>query len=318
MEESRRLEEQRMEESRRLEESEKRNEQLRAEKERLMYDLQRRGSPLDDVDARSAIRRGLLAGPCHSSHTSDAGCSGPSDSLPASLPPGPPSSNSSGSVVAPIGSALSWGEADRPESATTAQSIYDEELEQAFADVAESERTPAPGTVEETMSRLHRAIWLAGRPNQEQHLLARCGCASSCSSQAAGQQEAAVLRINVNASPRLNPSALRQKFDELVMCDFTPRHPKDLPTSQWVSYPRLARLFQPHAPSEVWHKGPGNLRQLIVEWYKDDPTFAGLAENAWCKRVKINDPQEHPGSGTSTHHVYKFCFEYTPRHFPGL
>ena len=79
------------EESRRLEE---RNEQLRAEKERLMRDLQRRGNPLDDVDARSAIRRGLLAGPCHSSHTSGAGCPGPSVSLPGSLPPGPPSSNS--------------------------------------------------------------------------------------------------------------------------------------------------------------------------------------------------------------------------------
>ena len=123
---------------------------------------------------------------------------------------------------------------------------------------------------------------------------------------------------NVSASPRRDPSALRQTFDELVMCDFTPRHPTDLPTSQWVSYPQLVRLFKPHTPFEVWHKGPGNLRQLIVEWYKDDPTFAGLAENAWCKRVKINDPQEHPGSGTSSYHVYKFCFEYTPRHFPGL
>ena len=165
------------------------------------------------------------------------------------------------------------------------------------------------------MSRLRRAILFADRPVQG-HLLARSSFASVCSTQAG--QEAAALRINVSASPRRDPSALRQKFDELVMCDFTPRHPKDLPTSQWVSYPRLARLFQPHAPSEVWHKGPGNLRQLIVEWYKGDPTFAGLAENAWCKRVKINDPQEHPGSGTSTHHVYKFCFEYTPRPFPGL
>ena len=148
--------------------------------------------------------------------------------------------------------------------------------------------------------------------------MARFSFASVCLSQAG--QEAAALRINVSASPRRDPSALRQKFDELVMCDFTPRHPTDLPTSQWVSYPRLARLFQPHAPSEVWHKGPGNLRQLIIEWYKDDPTFAGLAQNAWCKRVKSNVPQEHPGtSGTSGRHVYKFCFEYTPRqHFPGL
>lgn len=166
------------------------------------------------------------------------------------------------------------------------------------------------------MSRLHRAISIADRPAQE-HLLARCSFASVCSSQAG--QEAAALRNNVSASaPRRDPSALRQKFDELVMCDFTLRHPRGLPTSQWVSYPRLARLLKLHAPIEVWHKGPGNLKQLIIEWYKDDPTFAGLAENAWCKRVKINDPQKHPGSGTSSLHVYKFCFEYTPRHFPGL
>jgi len=58
---------------------------------------------------------------------------------------------------------------------------------------------------------------------------------------------------------------------------------------------------------------------LIIEWYKDDPTFAGLAQNAWCKRFKSNVPQEHSGtSGTSRLHVYMFCFEYTPRHFSGL
>lgn len=165
------------------------------------------------------------------------------------------------------------------------------------------------------MSRLHRAISIANRPAQE-HLLAGCSFASSGLSQAG--QEAGAFRINVSASPRRNLSALRQKFDELVMCDFTPRHPRDLPTSQWVSYPRLVRLFQPHAPLEVWHKGPGNLRQLIIEWYKDDSTFAGLAQNAWCKRMKSNNPQEHPGSGTSSLHVYKFCFEYTPRHFAGM
>ena len=65
------------------------------------------------------------------------------------------------------------------------------------------------------------------------------------------------------------------------------------------SYARLVRLFQPLAPLDVSHKGPGNLRQLIIEWYMDDPTIVGLAQNAWCKRVKSNVPQEHPGaSGT--------------------
>ena len=83
-------------ESRRLEE---RNEQLRAEKERLMYDVQRRGNPLDDDDARSAIRRGLQAGPSPSYHRADStdscetGSSALPDSALPSLPPGPPSSS---------------------------------------------------------------------------------------------------------------------------------------------------------------------------------------------------------------------------------
>ena len=85
-------------ESRRLEE---RNEQLRAEKERLMYDVQRRGQPLDDGDDRSAIRRGLQAGPSQPYHRADStdssetGAPAPSDSLPPSLPPGAPSSSAS-------------------------------------------------------------------------------------------------------------------------------------------------------------------------------------------------------------------------------
>ena len=71
------------EEKRRVEAVERRNEQLQAEKERLLYDMQRRGHPIDD-DNRSAVRRGLQAGAV------------PSVSLTPSLPPGPPSSASSG------------------------------------------------------------------------------------------------------------------------------------------------------------------------------------------------------------------------------
>ena len=98
-EQKRRLEKQmneEAEESRRLEE---RLEQLRAEKERLMYDVQRRGQPLDDGDDRSALRRGLLAGPSEpyqradSTGSSETGAPAPSDSPPASLPPGAPSSS---------------------------------------------------------------------------------------------------------------------------------------------------------------------------------------------------------------------------------
>jgi len=106
-EEKQRLEERTDEESRRLEE---RNEQLQAEKERLLYDVQRRGRPLDDDDDRSAIRRGLLAGssqrefkwiPYPPTDPSRAGGPTPSDSPPPSLPPGPPSSASSGLTAPP-------------------------------------------------------------------------------------------------------------------------------------------------------------------------------------------------------------------------
>ena len=110
-------------EKRRLEE---RNEQLRAEKERLLYDnaLQRRSRPsvTFEDDERSVIRRGLSAQPYHpagdaypasessrttSSASDKAGPRHPSGSPPASLPPGPPSSaaskssSSSGSGGAP-------------------------------------------------------------------------------------------------------------------------------------------------------------------------------------------------------------------------
>ena len=89
-------------ETRRLEE---RNEQLRGEKERLLYDLQRRSRPLDDADDRSAIRRGLQAG-CskHPSPSADGSTSsdrsGTKPSSDLSPPPGPPSSNSGESTTA--------------------------------------------------------------------------------------------------------------------------------------------------------------------------------------------------------------------------
>ena len=97
------LEEKLDDETRRLEE---RNEQLRAEKERLLYDnaLQRRGRHFDDNDDRSAIGRGLQAEPSQpylpaddgtasmsESSDSQAGPHRPSGSPPVSLPPGPPS-----------------------------------------------------------------------------------------------------------------------------------------------------------------------------------------------------------------------------------
>jgi len=96
-------EERRREEATRGRQLEERNGQLQAEKERLLYDVQRRGRPLDDDNDRSAIRRGLLAGssqPCLLNGDTDPSEPGgaPSDT-PLTLPPGPPSSASSGSVA---------------------------------------------------------------------------------------------------------------------------------------------------------------------------------------------------------------------------
>ena len=102
--ERRRLEQRMGEESRRLED---RNEQLRAEKERLMYDVQRRGRPLDNDTDRNAIRRGLQAGPSQPYHRADS-----TDSPPPSLPPGPPS-NSPGPPSDSAGNASESGKSSR-------------------------------------------------------------------------------------------------------------------------------------------------------------------------------------------------------------
>ena len=129
--------------------------------------------------------------------------------------------------------------------------------------------------------------------------------------------------INVAAPPSHvryhSDSELRQLFDALVMCDFTPRHPNALPESQWVSFERLFQLFQPLAPLDVWWKGPGNLKQRITKWYKGDPTFIGLDPTAWCKPVTAkNAPQDQHPRGSGKKCPYNaFCFEHTPRQLPG-
>ena len=69
----------------------------------------------------------------------------------------------------------------------------------------------------------------------------------------------------------------------------------------------LVCLFEIHAPSEVWQNGSGNLKQLIIAWFKDHPAFAGLDVKKWCRKLTDNDPQAPPRS-----QVFKFSFEYTP------
>ena len=128
----------------------------------------------------------------------------------------------------------------------------------------------------------------------------------------------------------LVPSSLREIFIKHVMCDFTPRPPKEFPTSRWATLEQLVLQLEPYAPEEVARIGPQNLRQLITEWYKGHPAFAGLAYSAWGKRLKDMHPLAHPRSLTykvrswplphvalSTHvralcSAPQFCFEHTP------
>ena len=137
-----------------------RNEQLKAEKERLQYDVLRvKGHALDD-DERSAIRHGLQAwqprawGGKQASHltndvhhsVSEAGFSGgpaPSDGPPPSLPPGAPSSAASGSFTDSANRSnsswpipdwvppLTWANADRQFYAEQARKAAAEQAREA-------------------------------------------------------------------------------------------------------------------------------------------------------------------------------------------
>ena len=63
------------------------------------------------------------------------------------------------------------------------------------------------------------------------------------------------------------PGALQKRFERLVMCNFEPRHPSQLPLGRWASLHSLADIFGKHVqPGEVPMKGPGNLKQRITAW----------------------------------------------------
>ena len=351
-EEKRHLEERLDEGTRRLEE---RIEQLRAEKERLLYDLQLRGRPLDDGDDRSAIRRGLQAG---SKFT-------PLYSPPPSLPPGPPSSEASWpsmasslafgssptqhtveltarSAIAPV--PLAWGEADRhrlaeracgwsrvvadsgPREQLAAETLVDMATGEEASKAAVQQRSTvdSPSAPNQPVLRTHAVMPVAQqlqyRPYTQTAAPPCCSVrlqslpvASPCSRYLLQPFPRAYLawaplqRLPAASARDSPPGVLKKKFETLVMCDFTPRRPSELQTSRWVNFKTLFRLFQPHAPAEVWLLGPGNLKQLITKWYKDHPAFAGLDVNKWCKRQRNNNTQDGPGS-----YVFKFCFECTP------
>ena len=110
-----------------------RNQQLTAEKERLLYDVQRPGRPLADDD-RSAIGRGLRAktGQPYPATASDADGSEPSELAPPSFPPGPPSSSSTHSM--PLSWAEYYTEAERQQW-LAARSVTDQKVAPPFAEI---------------------------------------------------------------------------------------------------------------------------------------------------------------------------------------
>ena len=90
--------------------------------------------------------------------------------------------------------------------------------------------TTAQLTVEGTMAQLQRAIWVADRGPSQEVWLARSSARVVTDSSARHSQE------NPIQTYRVTPAiALQQRFDALVMCNFTPRSPSELPPWQWVS-----------------------------------------------------------------------------------
>ena len=147
-------------------------------------------------------------------------------------------------------------------------------------------------------------VVLTGASARQEQLAAEALAAISNAYSLVPSTEAMTTPNTIGINGAVPPNALQQRFHALVMCNFTPRSPSELPRPQWVTYKTLFHLFQPHAQDEVWQMGPGNLKQLIVAWYKSHPAFAGLEVDRWCTRFEAP-----PGKG----YIFKFCFEHTPR-----
>jgi len=69
----------------------------------------------------------------------------------------------------------------------------------------------------------------------------------------------------------------------------------------------MYQAVQPFAPLRVHKTGPGNLKQLVVQWCQHHPAFAGLEQSAWCKRFTEHDQQSLSGGSKSM--VFHFCVE---------
>ena len=69
----------------------------------------------------------------------------------------------------------------------------------------------------------------------------------------------------------------------------------------------MFEAVQPFDPLRVHKMGPGNLKQLVVQWCQHHPAFAGLEQSAWCKR-RFSEDEQTP-SGRSQRIVFHFCVE---------
>ena len=109
-------------------------------------------------------------------------------------------------------------------------------------------------------------------------------------------------------------STLQERFVRHVMCHYTPLRPSEMQTSLWVSCGHLIDLLQPHAPTEVLQLGPKRLAQLIIEWYKDHPAYAGLPYSSWCKNL-TQKSKVPPGKPPAAHQRVE-KHRITSVHFP--
>jgi hypothetical protein len=112
--------------------------------------------------------------------------------------------------------------------------------------------------------------------------------------------------------PRENES-LQELFETRVMSNYTPRDPKLLPLSAWVSIERLMSELRQHAPAEVDRLGEKGIKQMITGSQMDHPAFASLPFSAWCKKLKDDRPQAHYRA-----QVMKFPFAHTPQKYTEL
>ena len=217
---------------------------IQAEKERLLYDMQRPGRPLDEDGEDNAIHSGPRAG-----HDTSEATSLPS-SLPPSLPPGPPFSTSGGSstsvalclsgtnweAVARRWHALNpgWGCSAVAQSSSTQgeEQLAPKALVQASQSCSstssEGEISPGAGPCVEVHQQGTKRLQQTGcwspaeaAPEGAQRIEEGPAAASPCSS------------ISLPHLPGFgtDPSELHLIFAKL----FTPKHPSKLPRSRWVS-----------------------------------------------------------------------------------